>query len=665
MIRNSYSYMDHKFINILNSLLVLLCLTALFGGLVYRFYSLNSLGTAISLTLAVISFVIIHYWRIYANKNNRLPEYQLDGRPNEKNSNNSFGLINFLLLAAYVLLVLFSFYILFSHRTDGSIISPWQVVPKYFFIVYTLTSLSLIGNIIKNEKITLPLISLHYFLSFSVALIVYRLGYGYDQFIHLATEDLIAKTGAVEPRPWYYLGQYGLVVILYKITALPLVWFDRLLVPLAAAVFLPATLWRVLTVWFSDKRLNLLLIFSLLALTFPWLIVTTPQNLAYALLIIVILLGLICKNFHDLLAIALLALTALIIQPIAGLPALLFSALLAVYHSDKNKMKAWLYSATALIAIFILPLSFYLLEKSAAPAAGLAKPAGGVIKNSLFEQAGVPGGENFILNFIYLYGFNLGLILLLLILSGLIIAWKFRPLCRIFFLYLVVSLSLSVSYFLTSKISFSFLIDYERGDYPERILLTAGVFLLPFIMISFYALGEKILAQNLAFKLSWAVFLALLVSAALYLSYPRFDNYFNSHGFSVSRSDLNAVNWINENSTDDFIVLANQQVGAAALNQFGFKKYYLIGPNKNTELFYYPIPTGSPLYQYYLSMVYDQPSRATMLEAMDLAGVNEGYFVLNKYWRAFVKILAEAKLSASSWQAIDNGEVYVFKYEKK
>ena len=54
-----------------------------------------------------------------------------------------------------------------------------------------------------------------------------------------------------------------------------------------------------------------------------------------------------------------------------------------------------------------------------------------------------------------------------------------------------------------------------------------------------------------------------------------------------------------------------------------------------------------------------------MLEAMDLAGVNEGYFVLNKYWRAFVKILAEAKLSASSWQAIDNGEVYVFKYEKK
>ena len=49
---------------------------------------------------------------------------------------------------------------------------------------------------------------------------------------------------------------------------------------------------------------------------------------------------------------------------------------------------------------------------------------------------------------------------------------------------------------------------------------------------------------------------------------------------------------------------------------------------------------------------------------MDLTGVDVGYFVLNKYWWAFKKILDEAKLSADSWQAIDNGEVVVFKYER-
>ena len=64
-------------------------------------------------------------------------------------------------------------------------------------------------------------------------------------------------------------------------------------------------------------------------------------------------------------------------------------------------------------------------------------------------------------------------------------------------------------------------------------------------------------------------------------------------------------------------------------------------------------------------MVYKKPSRETMFAAMDLTGVNEGYFVLNRYWWAFAKILDEAKLSATSWQAINNGEVFVFKYERK
>jgi hypothetical protein len=33
-------------------------------------------------------------------------------------------------------------------------------------------------------------------------------------------------------------------------------------------------------------------------------------------------------------------------------------------------------------------------------------------------------------------------------------------------------------------------------------------------------------------------------------------------------------------------------------------------------------------------------------------------------WWAFDKILAEAKLEADSWEEIDGGEIYVFKYTK-
>ncbi|MEK7202970.1 MAG: hypothetical protein AAB653_01515, partial [Patescibacteria group bacterium] len=66
--------------------------------------------------------------------------------------------------------------------------------------------------------------------------------------------------------------------------------------------------------------------------------------------------------------------------------------------------------------------------------------------------------------------------------------------------------------------------------------------------------------------------------------------------------------------------------------------------------------------KYHLDMIYKEPSSETMKQAMDLAGVNQGFFVLNKYWHQFPKILAKAKLSAKSWKEIDNGQVYVFKY---
>lgn len=640
-----------RLLNIINSLLILICLISIFGGLVYRFYSLNQPGIIISLILAVISFIIIQYFHILARKKNRRFKKEAV-RENEP----SFPLALRLAAAgAYLLFLALCFYILLSRQTGAAIVSPWQVAPKYFFIAYSLTTLILIGNTVVNKKFTLPLIVFHYFLSFSVALIIYKLGYGYDSFIHQATEDLIAKTGAVEPRPFYYLGQYALIVILHKITAAPIVWLDRLLLPLAAALFLPLTLWRVLKSWFDSLSLNLILILTLLALSFPFLIVTTPQNLAYFLLILAILSGLTCKNSYDYLVILLLAAAAAITHPVAGIPALIFCAFLAVYHSE-NKAKKYIYSFLAIITVFILPALFYFLNRNliaAAPSDSLAQSAGKLALN-------IPGQENFILNFAYLYGFNLKFILVILALSGIYIAYKHREQCRILRLYLAISAALFASYLITAKLPFAFLINYERDDYPRRILLAAILFLLPFFILIIYALLEKIAKKNTFIILSFAVFLSLTLSASLYITYPRYDNYFNSRGYSVSAADIKAVDWINESAEADYIVLANQQVSAAALSRFGFKKYY--GAD---QLFYYPIPTSSPLYKYYLDMVYKKPSRETILAAMDLAGVNESYFVLNRYWWAFIKILDEAKLSADSWQAIDNGEVFVFKYEKK
>ena len=154
-----------------------------------------------------------------------------------------------------------------------------------------------------------------------------------------------------------------------------------------------------------------------------------------------------------------------------------------------------------------------------------------------------------------------------------------------------------------------------------------------------------------------------MVTISLYLSYPRLDNYYNSRGYSTGELDIDAVRWINNQTEESYIVLANQQVSAAALHELGFKHYYK--NEKGEEIYNYPIPTGGKLYQYYLDMVYKKPSRQTVLAAMKLAGAEEGYFVLNKYWWAYAKVLAEAKLEADEWKEFGEGEIMVFKYKKR
>ena len=112
-----------------------------------------------------------------------------------------------------------------------------------------------------------------------------------------------------------------------------------------------------------------------------------------------------------------------------------------------------------------------------------------------------------------------------------------------------------------------------------------------------------------------------------------------------------------------YIVLADQAVSAAALRELGFKQYFRSNDKSIAEqIFFYPIPTGGALYQYYLKMVYESPSRQIAEEAAKLAGVDKVYLVINDYWFDSASLIAKAKQTADSWRSINNGKNYVFAY---
>jgi hypothetical protein len=208
-------------------------------------------------------------------------------------------------------------------------------------------------------------------------------------------------------------------------------------------------------------------------------------------------------------------------------------------------------------------------------------------------------------------------------------------------------------------ISINFLIDYEQGDYANRILEISFYFLYPIIFYGLIIFLKKLSKQKEVIRILFIIFISALITSSLYLSYPRSDDYQTSQLFNISQTDIETVKWINQDAeSENFIVLANQQVSAAAVKEYGFKKYF------NSQ-FYYPIPTNSPLYSYYLKMVDEEPKREYVDEAMINLGVKQAYFVMNSYWWRFKEITDEAKKTADSFKLINNGANIVFKYNLK
>lgn len=661
---------------IYNYILLLICLVSISGAFVYKIYRLNNLGVFFSILLVILLFTIILFLQKKLKEEglfvkNQATTVLIDDYTVKPFKIQARGIW---LLAIYFSLIAFGFFTLLRNQSDLSLISPWESVPKYFFLIYFLATVFLYLNTKENVRFAIYLFIIHYFFSFGIALIIYKLGFGYDPFVHTATMEYISEFGQALPKPFYYLGYYALILITHKLTFIPLAFLSKAIVPLLASLLLPPAIYLAGKKWFKEKEGILFSILFLLIFPFGIFIISTPQNLAYLFLALILFYGVTVSSYLDRIIIIALGLAALSFQPITGLPAFCLSLAIILHHSRYFKSKKFLFTLLLLFNTLILPLIFYYITSASIQNNTLTPKPDRQGSISSLISLNWAGQENAILNYIYFIIFNFRFLLLILIISGLVIIYKYKDDCRILTLYSSFAPSLLLSWLITSFLPFNFLIAYEQNNYSDRILVNAGLFLLPMLFVVGHALFLKIQSFDAYLRNIFLLSLAVLIIISLYQSYPRFDSYFNTHGYSVSQLDVLAVNWIKNDAKGDYIVLANQQVSAAALKEFGFSKYYKPNPlfiqtknpglNPDTDIFYYPVPTGGPLYPYYLKMVDEKPNRATILEAMDLTGVHEGYFVLNKYWWAFSKILDEAKMESDGVEVFGNNEVVVFRYNE-
>ena len=590
--------------------------------------------------------------------------------------------LSLLFLIPSLLAFFFAIWSALHAATTNSIRTPWPLMMHGTLLAIAMIFLCAIFAAWRTKSATVTaIISGLAILSIAlIAPIVYKLGFGFDGFLHRASEQILLQTGTLVPRPAYYIGQYVFVTWLTRLSHLPLNLIDTYLVPVLS-FFIPFAV----LIASPKKNARWMVAASMLFIPLSIFISTTPQSLAYVLGFIAICLALssylsssgeqrrdpgihpMDSSFHwndRKISAILVGLWAVATHPLAGLP--LFGAMVLILIHDRSRARRW--TVPVLIAtILSVPLAFAL--------------------NSLISHAQVHWNFGFLLHastYAALFG---GLIAIpanhltlwadwaamvqffspvfLIALAVFAIA-KDATKRRLWILLSVTSLGLALAgLFLRAAGDFAFLIDYERGNFADRLFVIAGLILLVPALNGFAGLmdssaswrihrNDKRKILNCALVIIGGFWLAGLA----YLALPRNDATIVGHGWSVGQADREAVRRIDHDAGGQpYTVLADQTVSAAAVEAFGFKRYA-------GDVFFYPIPTGGPLYQVYLDMT-KQPSRELVAQAASLGQSRLVYVVLNNYWWNAETVAEALRKISDRWTQINNGTVRIYRFEIK
>lgn len=529
--------------------------------------------------------------------------------------------------------------------------SLWLVLDPFTLTALGLAACCTLTLILRRRSAYLALLLLAtlLFSATSVAATMYGLGYGFDPFLHRATVTHIAEHGTITPKPLYYIGQYALELIGMKLFALPLFALDAFLAPLLAAFGIVIAL--------AGRQASLkppsVMLASLLFLPLAAFVQTTPQALAF-----VFTAWALFTYPRPRLAPAIFALAAVITHPLAGIGAIVYVVLITLDDLPDRYRSLSLASiaAVTLSAAVAIPVAFVAQAK-------LANLTLGFNLQNIFKLWQLPIDSFLTTQYsawgdtAYFFIGNTFLIVLALAIIGIILTPKTK---YGWYVPGLVAAAMFVNFIILSLgFDFTFLIAYERMDFALRLLTLTTLFLLPYVAVLLSMIWAKMQTAPVGLRVGFVILLSIFFVTNVYAAYPRHDNYARSSGFNVGTADFEAVTAIEDRAAgQDYIVLSSQALASAAVQELGFKQYY------HDDIFFYPIPTGGPLYQYFLTLVEEQPSRGTMLEAMDLAGVDLAFFAVHDYWWQAPQIIENTKALADDWFAVSNNRVTIFIFKR-
>lgn len=620
------------------------------------FYAGGELGHVSDAWSLVIAMAVAHLSGLRIEQNTEAPIVVEDEKWTSRRR-----LIAAALISAGVIAFAFVLQSAWAARTLQTIRTPWPLL-----VAGTMAAVALLWALCATSAVYVRsglMTALHAGLAIAATLglapIIYRIGYGFDGFLHLAGEQVLLKTGFLNPKPFYYIGQYVFTTWLARVSSLPLAEIDRWLVPVIASIILPASVALAFKrdSWHGNAAAALVL--------FPlgMFVATTPQGLAVVLGISAVILALGArKKTLSFYAPLLLCAWSATIHPLAGIPSALIALALFVLSDRKSWLKhlAWPLAAVAGLAI---PAIFFFASQYQGALAIDWNLSNVTQISGWIEQLSkiIPWlGNKYVLwpAWSSLIGIALPAIGLLGVIASLFISKNNDRWATLILLIGAISLWIS-SGLLENAGDFTFLIQYEKGDYAQRLWQIAILLLLVGSIPAMGYLLEKI-KRSIPLASAVAIILFASIGAAnAYNALPRHDAVQASRGWSTGADDVDAVHWIDRYAKGrPYTVLANQSVSAAAVKEYGFKRYA-------GDVFFYPIPTGGPLYASYLKMTYQDPSWDTVRDAAKLGQSDLVFVVINDYWWKASELNQKITDIAQNTWAIDNGKVNIYVFDLK
>lgn len=564
------------------------------------------------LGITLFTLLVVGATLVLWNKKNREGEIQV-----ERQSTEILRIVPWLIVAIHVLtLALF-----LLARTSQAIVSPWTVLGWTIFVWYGLgifLSYYFLDQL-SSRWSSIVLVS-QALVSLTVSLFVYRFGFGYDPFVHQAAEHYLLAHGTLSPPSILYAGLYGLIVSLARLTQIDPAFLDRALVPLLSAVFLSVVGKGSLSFWrerpLVRRSLLALWIIPFLSLTF-----TVPHNLTYLILFcLILLLPRMQQRFFTWIG-ALLAVFALTIHPLLGIPCI--SLIVSTWIARKFPRLAGL--AAFLMPIIGLAGAFFLYIHRVH---GVLLPfTKARFIETLYRLSSIPaidpavawGWKAFYLFFSFWP--------LLFIVFG-YIGLRMLPKDRAWIRQILVGTALStasIAIGLAACVRLPNILPNEQFEFALRLRYALPLFFVPGVMLCI----DHCTQTRRRFLLG-GVKITLLATMVWYLSYPQLNPVMHRSAPGVGKEEWQAVQLIEQLATSkDYLALTPQMVSAAALAQIGFERELqtTIGPR-----YPYAVPTGGELYAFYLRLWRERDTKELLKSAQQLTKTTELFVVMPHAW---------------------------------